>query len=145
MATNWNEILSNTNNLNDVLAILKKILGLLENKIDSAAITELRGQFEDFKLYVENLLSEVVFTTTNPDLNINNGTIQVLTLNANGTLSASLQTGQSMTLLIDLNNFNLNVTFKKTQDFTLTNGGKNLCVLFKIGDDVYITSGGAFP
>lgn len=144
MATNWNEILSNTNNLNDVLAILKKILGLLENKVDSVAITELRGQFEDLKLYVENLLSEVVFTTINPSLNINNGTIQVLTLNANGTLSASLQTGQSMTLLIDLNSFNLTVAFKKTQDFTLTNGGKNLCVLFKIGDDVYITSGGAF-
>ena len=145
MATNWNEILSNTNNLNDVLAILKKILALLENKVDSVAIIELRDQFEDLKLYVENLLSEVVFTTTNPSLNINNGTIQVLTLNANGTLSASLQTGQSMTLLIDLNSFNLNVTFKKTQDFTLVNGGKNLCVLFKIGDDVYITSGGAFP
>lgn len=98
---------------------------------------------EDF-LFVEQV-NEFVFTTTNPSLNINNGTIQVLTLNANGTLSASLQTGQSMTLLIDLNSFNLTVAFKKTQDFTLTNGGKNLCVLFKIGDDVYITSGGAFP
>lgn len=103
MATNWNEILSNTNNLNDVLAILKKILALLENKVDSVAIIELRDQFKDLKLYVENLLSEVVFTTTNPSLNINNGTIQVLTLNANGTLSVSMQTGQSMTLLIDLN------------------------------------------
>ena len=143
MATNWNEILSNTNNLNDVLAILKKILGLLENKVDSVAITELRGQFEDLKLYVENLLSEVVFTTINPSLNINNGTIQVLTLNANGTLSASLQTGQSMTLLIDLKGFNLNTSFKKAQNFTLSDG-ENLCVIFKIGNEVYMASGGAF-
>lgn len=89
-------------------------------------------------------LREIVFNTTNPSLNINNGTIQILTLIEDGTLIASLQSGQSMTLLIDLNGFNLNIPFKKTQDFTLTNGGKNLCVLFKIGDDVYITSGGAF-
>jgi len=143
MATNWNEILSNTNNLNDVLAILKKILGLLENKVDSVAITELRGQFEDLKLYVENLLSEVVFTTTNPSLNINNGTIQILTLIKDEVLTASLQSGQSMTLLIDLNGFNLNTSFKKAQNFTLSDG-ENLCVIFKIGNEVYIASGGAF-
>ncbi|MCW8041084.1 MULTISPECIES: hypothetical protein [Acinetobacter] len=143
MATNWNEILSNTNNLNDVLAILKKILGLLENKVDSVAITELRGQFEDLKLYVENLLSEVVFTTTNPSLNINNGTIQILTLIKDGALTASLQSGQSMTLLIDLKGFNLNTSFKKAQNFTLSDG-ENLCVIFKIGNEVYIASGGAF-
>lgn len=143
MATNWNEILSNTNNLNDVLAILKKILGLLENKVDSVAITELRGQFEDLKLYVENLLSEVVFTTTNPSLNINNGTIQILTLIKDEVLTASLQSGQSMTLLIDLKGFNLNTSFKKAQNFTLSDG-ENLCVIFKIGNEVYMASGGAF-
>lgn len=143
MATNWNEILSNTNNLNDVLTILRKVLALLENKVESVVITELQDQFEGLKLYVETLLGEVVFTTTNPSLDINNGTIQVLTLSANGILSASLQTGQSMTLLIDLNSFNLSINFRKTQDFALTSG-KNLCVLFKIGNDVYITSGGAF-
>ncbi|TCB73189.1 hypothetical protein [Acinetobacter sp. ANC 4177] len=126
MATNWDSILSNTNNLNDVLSILKKILAQMGD-----ANGGLIGE-------------EIVFNTTNPSLNINNGTIQILTLIEDGTLIASLQSGQSMTLLIDLNGFNLNIPFKKTQDFTLTNGGKNLCVLFKIGDDVYITSGGAF-
>ncbi|MFX8535229.1 hypothetical protein ABTM11_19355 [Acinetobacter baumannii] len=29
MATNWNAVLNNTNNFNDVLAILKKLLALM--------------------------------------------------------------------------------------------------------------------
>lgn len=38
MATNWNVILSNTNNLNDVLTILKRVLGQLDVKADFTTV-----------------------------------------------------------------------------------------------------------
>lgn len=56
MATNWNEILSNTNNLNDVLAILKKILALMSEKADIALINEAITKFEDLSASMDDLL-----------------------------------------------------------------------------------------
>ena len=50
MATNWNEILSNTNNLNDVLSILKKVLAGLEVKADSTTINEALQDIEGLKV-----------------------------------------------------------------------------------------------
>ena len=59
MATNWNEILSNTNNLNDVLSILKKVLAGLEVKADSTTINEALQDIEvlkvDISAEVENV------------------------------------------------------------------------------------------
>ncbi|WP_288399486.1 hypothetical protein [uncultured Acinetobacter sp.] len=40
MATNWNAILSNTNNLQDVLSILKKVLAQLDIKADITTVDE---------------------------------------------------------------------------------------------------------
>jgi len=56
MATNWNEILSNTNNLKDVLAILKKILALMNEKADAALINEAIAKFEDLNANFDDLL-----------------------------------------------------------------------------------------
>jgi len=50
MATNWNEVLSNTNNLNDVLSILKKVLAGLEVKADSTTINEALQDIEGLKV-----------------------------------------------------------------------------------------------
>ena len=50
MATNWNEILSNTNNLNDVLSILKKVLAGLEAKADFTTINEALQDIEGLKV-----------------------------------------------------------------------------------------------
>ena len=50
MATNWNEILSNTNNLNDVLSILKKVLAGLETKADFTTINEALQDIEGLKV-----------------------------------------------------------------------------------------------
>lgn len=38
--SNWNEVLSSTRNLNDVLIVLQKVLALLQNKADVTTIDE---------------------------------------------------------------------------------------------------------
>lgn len=61
MATNWNEILSNTNNLNDVLSILKKVLAGLEVKADITTIDEAISNIDQLKEDINDkvdLLSE---------------------------------------------------------------------------------------
>jgi len=65
MATNWNEILSNTNNLKDVLAILKKILALMNEKADASLINEAIAKFDDLLQFLkESSYLEIVSATS---------------------------------------------------------------------------------
>lgn len=59
MATNWNEILSNTNNLNDVLSILKKVLAGLETKADFTTINEALQDIEGLKVDIGSEVENV--------------------------------------------------------------------------------------
>lgn len=65
MATNWNAVLANINNSNDILAILKKILPLLDGKVDSTTIDEVIAQLnkmaEDGKITIDEALETINF------------------------------------------------------------------------------------
>lgn len=65
MATNWNTLLASITNAADILAILKKILPLLDGKVDSTAIDELLAQLnkvaEDGKITIKEALEKVDF------------------------------------------------------------------------------------
>lgn len=78
-------------------------------------------------------------SVTNPALSIANGTIQTLTLGANGTLSADLVSGQSMTVLIPATSYTLNTSaFTVVNTFTLSTKNLNVLVLFKVGATSYL-------
>lgn len=82
---------------------------------------------------------ETTYSTTNPDLSIVNGTIQTLTLGANGTLSTDLVNGQSMTVLIPATSYTLNTSgFTVVNTFTLSATNLNVLVLFKVGSISYL-------
>jgi len=55
MALNWNAVLSNTKNLNDVLAILRKILALMDSKTDSDVIDRALRDIDELKEEVARL------------------------------------------------------------------------------------------
>jgi len=59
MATNWNAILSNTNNLQDVLSILKKVLASLDIKADITTIDEALAQINALDAGVQEKLVDV--------------------------------------------------------------------------------------
>lgn len=59
MATNWNAILANINNASDILAILRKILGLLDGKVDLTRIDEIIENFESLQLDVNTALNSL--------------------------------------------------------------------------------------
>ncbi|MDC5486581.1 glycoside hydrolase [Acinetobacter baumannii] len=59
MATNWNAVLANVNNAADILSILKKVLGLLDGKVDLTKIDEIIENLDDLKLNVDGALSDV--------------------------------------------------------------------------------------
>lgn len=65
MATNWNTLLASITNAADILAILKKILPLLDGKVDSTAIDELLAELnkvaEDGKITIQEALEKVDF------------------------------------------------------------------------------------
>ena len=65
MATNWNTLLASITNAADILAILKKILPLLDGKVDSTAIDEILAQLnkvaEDGKITIQEVLETVDF------------------------------------------------------------------------------------
>lgn len=52
MATNWDAILSSTNNLTDILMILRKVLAGLDAKVDLSVINETIDEIEKVKLDV---------------------------------------------------------------------------------------------
>lgn len=59
MASNWNNILSNTNNLNDVLSILKKVLAALDIKVDVTTLNEALTTIDGLDKDVQEKLNEV--------------------------------------------------------------------------------------
>lgn len=65
MATNWNAVLANINNSNDILAILKKILPLLDGKVDTTTIDEVIAQLnkiaEDGQITIDEALETINF------------------------------------------------------------------------------------
>ncbi len=65
MATNWNTVLASINNSNDILAILKKILPLLDGKVDSTTIDEVIAQLnkiaEDGQITIDEALETINF------------------------------------------------------------------------------------
>lgn len=61
MATNWNEILKNTSNLNDVLSILRKVLALLDSKTDSTEIEEALTEIQKLKQQMNQEFPESSF------------------------------------------------------------------------------------
>ncbi|MDH2613583.1 hypothetical protein [Acinetobacter baumannii] len=65
MATNWNAVLANVNNSADILAILRKVLSLLELKVDGTTINEVLAQLEkvaaDGQITIEEALETLTF------------------------------------------------------------------------------------
>lgn len=65
MATNWNAVLANINNASDILAILKKILPLLDGKIDETTLDEVLAQLNkvaaDGQVTIEEALETINF------------------------------------------------------------------------------------
>ncbi|CAA0182718.1 hypothetical protein AB901B6_00958 [Acinetobacter baumannii] len=65
MATNWNAVLANVNNSADILAILRKVLSLLELKVDGTTIDEVLAQLEkvaaDGQITIEEALETLTF------------------------------------------------------------------------------------
>ncbi|MFK7548528.1 hypothetical protein [Acinetobacter baumannii] len=59
MATNWNAVLANINNASDILAILRKVLGLLDGKVDLTRIDEIINDLSTMKISVDSALSNV--------------------------------------------------------------------------------------
>ncbi|MCZ3128047.1 hypothetical protein NYY92_09470, partial [Acinetobacter baumannii] len=65
MATNWNAVLANVNNSADILAILRKVLSLLELKVDGTTVDEVLAQLEkvaaDGQITIEEALETLKF------------------------------------------------------------------------------------
>ncbi|MFV7500478.1 hypothetical protein [Acinetobacter pittii] len=59
MATNWNAVLANINNASDILAILRKVSGLLDGKVDLTRIDEIISDIENMQTNVETALNNV--------------------------------------------------------------------------------------
>lgn len=59
MATNWNAVLANINNASDILAILRKVLGLLDGKVDLTKIDEIITDISDMQTNVDSALVNV--------------------------------------------------------------------------------------
>ncbi len=59
MATNWNAILANINNASDILAILRKVLGLLDGKVDLTRIDEIIADIVSMQMSVDDALTSV--------------------------------------------------------------------------------------
>ncbi|EOQ63887.1 hypothetical protein F935_01517 [Acinetobacter calcoaceticus ANC 3811] len=63
MATNWNAVLANINNASDILAILRKILPLLDGKVDGTTLDEILTQLnkvaEDGEITIQEALETI--------------------------------------------------------------------------------------
>lgn len=59
MATNWNAVLANINNASDILAILRKVLGLLDGKVDLTKIDEIINDITSMQTDVDVALVNV--------------------------------------------------------------------------------------
>jgi hypothetical protein len=84
---------------------------------------------------------EQVYTLTGTDLDPANGTIQLLTLTANTTLTSSIANGESVTLMID-DGTDYTITWPTMQWSggeapTLATSGYSVVTLWKAGDVLY--------
>ncbi|OBS04806.1 hypothetical protein BAX55_15995 [Acinetobacter baumannii] len=59
MATNWNAVLANITNSADILAILRKVLGLLDGKVDLTKIDEIIADISSMQMNVDSALASV--------------------------------------------------------------------------------------
>ncbi|MDC5199528.1 GDSL-type esterase/lipase family protein [Acinetobacter baumannii] len=59
MATNWNAVLANITNSADILAILRKVLGLLDGKVDLTKIDEIIADITNMETNVKSALEQV--------------------------------------------------------------------------------------
>ncbi|MFH3835327.1 hypothetical protein HHL03_18425, partial [Acinetobacter pittii] len=59
MATNWNAVLANINNASDILAILRKVLSLLDGKVDLTKIDEIIEELTFMQSDVNTALGSV--------------------------------------------------------------------------------------
>jgi hypothetical protein len=67
MATNWNAVLANINNASDILAILRKVLGLLDGKVDLTRIDEIIQDITNMETDVKSALENVNAALTDFD------------------------------------------------------------------------------
>ncbi|MDC4667710.1 hypothetical protein OHV74_18950, partial [Acinetobacter baumannii] len=58
MATNWNAVLANTTNFADILAILRKVLGSLDGKVDITKIDEMILDITTLQSDVEQVIAD---------------------------------------------------------------------------------------
>lgn len=57
--SNWNEVLSSTRNLNDVLIVLQKVLALLQSKVDINTTNETLESLAAFNQQLENCIRQI--------------------------------------------------------------------------------------
>lgn len=98
---------------------------------------------EEFGIQIPN--AETVYTTTDSYLDRANGGIQVLTLLGDSVLDVALVSGQSMTVMIDLQGYNLDTSnFYNEVSFILDPAYKNLVCIFNLLGMNYIVASGRF-
>lgn len=78
MATNWNAVLANINNASDILAILRKVLGLLDAKVDLTKIDEIIADISNMQTDVETALLNVNSALTDFDTEAQEAIQQVI-------------------------------------------------------------------
>lgn len=78
MATNWNAVLANINNASDILAILRKVLGLLDGKVDLTKIDEIITDISNMQTNVDTALTNVSSALSEFDLESQEAIQQVI-------------------------------------------------------------------
>lgn len=78
MATNWNAVLANINNASDILAILRKVLSLLDGKVDLTKIDEIITSIEGMQGDVTNALNTVSLALSEFDTDAQEAIQQVI-------------------------------------------------------------------
>ena len=96
---------------------------------------------EEYGIQVPN--AEVVYETYTPYLQRSNGGLQVLTLLEDSKLTAEIANGQSMTVMLNMQGFTLDVTdFYTEYSFLLDPSKINLvCIFSLLGTNFIIASG----
>lgn len=78
MATNWNAVLANINNASDILAILRKVLGLLDGKVDLTKIDEIINDITNMQTDVDTALTNVTSALSEFDTDAQEAIEQVI-------------------------------------------------------------------
>lgn len=78
MATNWNAVLANITNSADILAILRKVLGLLDGKVDLTKIDEIITDITNMQTNVDTALKNVNSALTEFDTEAQEAIQQVI-------------------------------------------------------------------